>query len=117
MSDALLGTFNIDEEIKRFRPGDTEAGRRAETLIKADGLRVVLVTMLSGITLHEHTAPGPITIHALHGRFAVTFEDQERELGPGDLVSLASGVRHAVKTIEDGAFLLTIGWGPTSGKG
>ena len=112
MSDGLLGVFNLKAEIERFQPGDTEAGRRAETLIKADGLRVVLVTMRAGISLHEHVAPGPITIHALRGRFGVTFGNQEREIGPGDLVSLASGVRHAVKTHEDGAFLLTIGWGP-----
>jgi quercetin dioxygenase-like cupin family protein len=114
MSDGLLGVFNLDAEIERFQPGDTEAGRRAETLIKADGLRVVVVTMRAGISLHEHIAPGPITIHALRGRFVVTFGNQEREIGPGDLVSLESGIRHAVGTIEDGAFLLTIGWGPSA---
>lgn len=113
MTHALLGSFNIDEEIERFQPGDTAAGRRAETLIKTDGLRVVLVTMRSGISLHEHTAPGPITIHALHGRFSVSFESQDHELGPGDLLSLAADIPHAVKTLADGAFLLTIGWGPT----
>lgn len=112
MTDDLLGMFNIEHEIEQYLPTDTEAGRRAETLIKTDGLRVVQVTMLTGITLHEHTAPGPITIHAIRGRFVVTFENEERELGSGELLSLASGVRHAVRTIEDGAFLLTIGWGP-----
>ena len=69
MSDGLLGAYSIDTEIERFRPDDTGAGRRAETLIKVDGLRVVLVTMRAGISLHEHVAPGPITIHALRGRF------------------------------------------------
>jgi quercetin dioxygenase-like cupin family protein len=117
MNNALLGAFKIDDEIAKYRPDDNEAGRRAETLIKTDGLRVVLVTMLADITLHEHTAPGPITIHAIRGRFAVTFEGEERELGPGELVSLASGVKHAVRTVEEGAFLLTIGWGPTGGMG
>lgn len=116
MTTALLGAFNISDEIDRYRPADNEAGRRAETLVKTDGLRVVLVTMFAGISLHEHTAPGPITIHVLRGRFAVTFEGEERELGPGELVSLASGVRHAARTVEEGAFLLTIGWGPTAGK-
>ncbi len=116
MNNALLGAFKIDDEIAKYRPDDNEAGRRAETLIKTDGLRVVLVTMLADITLHEHTAPGPITIHAIRGRFAVTFEGEERELGPGELVSLASGVKHAVRTVEEGAFLLTIGWGPTAAK-
>jgi quercetin dioxygenase-like cupin family protein len=117
MNNALLGAFKIDDEIAKYRPDDNEAGRRAETLIKTDGLRVVLVTMLADITLHEHTAPGPITIHAIRGRFAVTFEGEERELGPGELVFLASGVKHEVRTVEEGAFLLTIGWGPTGGMG
>lgn len=112
MTDGFLGTFNIDERIEMFPPGDKVAGRWAETLVKADGLRVVLVTMRPGITLHEHSAPGPITIHALRGRFTVTFEDQERELGPGHLIALAAGVRHTVAAVEDGAFLLTIGWDP-----
>ncbi len=112
MTDGLLGAFNVDEEIERFPPGDTAAGRRAVTLVKSEGLRVVLVTMRAGITLHEHTAPGPITIHALRGRFVVTFADEEREVGPGDSISLSAGVRHAVNTLADGAFLLTIGCSP-----
>ena len=112
MNGGFLGAFNLDDEIARFPPGETAAGRRAETLIKADGLRVVLVTMRAGVSLHEHVAPGPITIQALRGRFTVTFAEQTRDLGPGDLLSLAGGVRHAVATVADGAFLLTIGWGP-----
>jgi len=111
MTGGFLGGFSIEEEIARYRPGDTKAGRRAETLIKADGLRVVLVTMRSGITLHEHTAPGPISIHALRGQFRLTFGDQARELGPGDLASLDTGIAHTVEALVDGAFLLTIGWG------
>jgi quercetin dioxygenase-like cupin family protein len=112
MTDNVLGMFNVDAEIERFQPGDTASGRRAETLIKTEGLRVVLVTMRSGITLHEHVAPGPITIHALRGRFTAAFEGEKRELGPGDVLSLAAGVRHAVEALAEGAFLLTIGWGP-----
>ena len=114
MTDGLLGSFNLNAEIERFHPGDTASGRRAETLIKTEGLRVVLVTMRAGISLHDHTAPGPITIHALTGRFTATYGDQERELSPGDVVSLAPGIMHAVKALEDGAFLLTIAWGAHS---
>ncbi len=112
MTGDLLGMFDIEQEIERYQPTDTAAGRRAETLIKTDGLRVVLVTMGSGITLHEHTAPGPITIHILRGRFEVSCADQMHEADPGDLITLASGVRHAVTALAAGAFLLTIGWGP-----
>lgn len=111
MSNALLGAFRLDDEIARFHPDTGTSGRRAETLIKTAGLRVVLVTMNAGAALHEHIAPGPITIHAIKGRFMVQVEGTPREVSTGDLVSIQSGVRHAVEAVEDGAFLLTIGAG------
>ena len=114
MSDDLLGMFNIEQEITRFQPTEATAGRRAETLMKSDGLRVVLITMQAGASLTEHAAPGPITIQAVHGRFAVTFDDKMRELGSGDLIALASDARHAVTALADGAFLLTIGRRPSA---
>jgi quercetin dioxygenase-like cupin family protein len=116
MTETVLGRFNLNDEIERFEPGETKSGRRAETLIKTDQLRVVLVTMLEGSHLQEHTAPGPITIHALRGRFAVQIEQDEQELGAGGLISIAPGVRHSVRSIEPGAFLLTIVW-PTGASG
>ena len=117
MTDALLGLFNLDDEITRFKPDEANvAGRRAETLIKNDRLRVVLMTMRSGITLHEHSAPGPITIHVLQGRFKVTYTGIVEELAQGGLISLDTGIRHEVETLDEGAFLLTIGWAPKSGS-
>ena len=53
-----IGAFTLAEEIERFQPGEAGSGRRAETLIKTDRLRVVLVTMRTGASLQEHTAPG-----------------------------------------------------------
>ncbi len=109
MSDHTLGTFAIDEEIERFQPAERGGGRRAEILIKVHGLRVVLVTMRQGIELHEHTAPGPISIQALRGRFTVEVDGEHRPLAAGSLIGIAAGVRHTVIADEDGAFLLTIG--------
>jgi quercetin dioxygenase-like cupin family protein len=117
MADPILGRFAVDDEIARFPPAETAAGRRAETLVKADGLRVVLVTMLAGAALHEHTAPGPITIHALRGRFAVDVGDETHELAPGGVIAVEAKARHAVRALADGAFLLTIGWPGPSQRG
>lgn len=110
VTDGVLGEFALAEEIERFPPDDGPAGRRAETVIKNDRLRVVLVTMRSGAELHEHTAPGPITIHALRGRFAVGVGGEERDLPAGSLIAVAAGARHTVRALDDGAFLLTIAW-------
>lgn len=102
--------IDLSAEIERLAPGTTAAGRRAETLLKEDRLRVVLVTMLAGKQLDEHTAPGPITIQTLRGRMTVSAGEETWDLGPGALIALDAGVRHAVRAAEDGAFLLTIVW-------
>lgn len=106
----VLGTFDLAAEIDRFQPGDGASGRRAETLVKTDRLRLVLVTMRAGATLAEHTAPGPVTIQPVRGRFVVTAAAREDELGAGQLIALAAGVHHTVRAIDGGAFLLTIAW-------
>jgi hypothetical protein len=37
-------------------------------------------------------------------------DGDEREISDGMLVALDAQTRHAVRALEDGAFLLTIGW-------
>lgn len=104
-----LTTVDLWEEAARCPPHE-ESGRRAETLLKTPDLRVVLVTMRAGGELAEHTAPGTITVQALQGRFLFSTAEAEQELAPGTLVSVAGGVRHAVRCLEQGAFLLTLAW-------
>ena len=102
--------IRLDDEIQRMNPDLNSAGRRAETLVKSDQIRVVLVTMQAEAVLNSHCAPGPITIHALSGRFDVHVGAETSPLGPGELVAIEPRVRHDVAAIEAGAFLLTIGW-------
>lgn len=110
-ADAVLNQCSLADEIERLTPSqDDESGRRAEILVKENDLRVTLVTMRAGIHLAEHTAPVSISIQALKGRMDVEYEGGSATLGPGDFISLRQGVKHSVRAIEDGAFLLTLGW-------
>lgn len=101
--------FDLNVEIERYPP-NVPSGRRSETLLKTPSLRVVLVTMRAGTELHDHVAPGPITLQPLQGRFMLILEGGEREVAVGTLMTLEGDTRHAVRAIEDGAFLLTIAW-------
>lgn len=114
MSEPLTGmqsyeTFNLREVISQYPPDPNSAARhRAEILVKSDTVRVVLVTAVSGGGLHEHSAPGPITIHVIEGSFAVTVDGQRQTLSDDEVMIMAPGVQHAVECVDDGAFLLTI---------
>lgn len=108
--ERILGLHTLITEIERYEPGTSKSGRRAETLIKTDDLRVVLVTMQADAMLQEHLSPGTITIQALTGRFAVGVGDDEMLVDAGSLLTLAAGVSHSVRATEPGAFLLTIAW-------
>jgi quercetin dioxygenase-like cupin family protein len=105
-----LTVIGLNGEIGRLSPAETPAGRRAETLVHTDQLRVVLVTMRAGAKLDSHCAPGPITIHALTGGFTVHVGPDAFRVDPGHLLALDPRVRHDVEAVAAGAFLLTIGW-------
>ena len=108
-SNPLYQVVNLTDVIQEFPPDpNTEARHRAEILVKSDTLRVVLVTALTEGRLHEHSAPGPITVHVLSGRFTLTIDGEPNEMGAGELAIVAPGVRHAVDCVDNGAFLLTI---------
>lgn len=101
--------FNLDDISERFPPDPESVARhRAEILVKSDTLRIVLMTALKGAILHEHSAPGPITVQPLEGKFTFTIDGEPRQLGVGEIAVVAPGIRHAVHCDEDGAFLLTI---------
>ena len=107
---AHLTVIGLDDKIERLSPTGTPAGRRAETLVKSDQIRVVLVTMKAGAKLDSHCAPGPITIHALTGSFTVHVGPDAFQIDPGHLLAIEPRVRHDVEAVDAGAFLLTIGW-------
>ncbi len=107
--DRIYGTFDLAKVVDEFPPDPNSASlRRAEILVKTDTLRVVLVTMLKDGRMHDHSAPGPITIQVLRGKMNVTWDGGSQQLGAGEMVAMAPGVVHGVEGIEEGAFLLTI---------
>lgn len=113
MTEPILGQFDLAADIARLAPGEAKSKRRAEILIKNDRFRVLLMTMLAGAELQEHSAQGPVMIQGLQGELVVTLEGQERPLLPGTLIVLDNEVKHSVRAITDGALLLTIGWDPS----
>lgn len=99
------------EKLKRAASWRRESGRSAETLVKYNEFRIVLVRMKPGSYMSQHKAEGPISIHAIQGKVRVHLsEDRMEDLAPGDLLTLDRCLEHDVEAMEESAFLLTIAW-------
>lgn len=104
--------FDLGAELERLR-GEDASGRgerNARTLVHEPDFRVVLIALKAGGKLEEHRAPARISIHALAGRLRVRLPEETAELSAGHLLALEADVPHEVEAVEEGAFLLTIGW-------
>lgn len=94
-----------------------EHGRSGRTLVKDGPLRLTVIAVAPGGVLPAHsTDGGPITIHVLDGAILVEALGRDYPLGTGDLVALAPGVEHSVRSASGGVFLLTVVHEPSAGS-
>ena len=103
--------FDLEAEIceaESLKPWSS--ARHSKMLVKNDDLRVVLFTMESGATLKEHYANGSITVQVLRGEIRFSAQDHDHSLRTGEMLTLGPSIRHAVESVGDSAFLLTISW-------
>lgn len=105
---------NIGDELEKLKQApswERESGRSAETLVKYEEFRIVLVRMKPGSYMSHHKAEGPISIQAVRGKIRVHLPgDAMEDLKPGDLLTLDRCLEHDVEALEESAFLLTIAW-------
>jgi hypothetical protein len=61
-------SFDLNAEIERLRGENAwQGGRNSKTLAKHPDFRVVLAVLKSNARLHEHKAPGRISVRAIAG--------------------------------------------------
>lgn len=80
----------------------------SRTVLKAEGVRLVLFAFDEGQELTEHTAAVPVLVQALDGRLLVTAAGREVELRPGGILHFGSRLPHAVLALEPSRMLLTM---------
>ena len=102
--------FQIDEQVERLKqePAWRSGSRNAITLTKEPTLRLVLMLLGKGTTLHEHQAAGPLTLHVLSGLVSFRTADGTEQVQPGEVVVLEAAVEHEVEALEESACLLSL---------
>jgi quercetin dioxygenase-like cupin family protein len=80
----------------------------SRTVLKAEGVRLVLFAFDEGQELTEHTAAMPVLLQVLTGRLRITAAGRSVELAPGGVVHLGTRLPHAVLALEPSRLLLTM---------
>lgn len=113
LTASTVRSFTLPEMAHQLMTEDAfqTEGRNALTLARGNDLTVVLMVLKAQSELHEHQAPGPITVTTLSGRltFSSATQSEPLELRTGDAAVCAAHLAHRVKALEDSAFLLVIG--------
>jgi quercetin dioxygenase-like cupin family protein len=80
----------------------------SRTVLKAEGVRLVLFSFDAGQELSEHTAAMPVLLQVLDGRLTVSAGGRSVELVPGGVIHLPSRLPHTVLAGEPSRLLLTM---------
>jgi quercetin dioxygenase-like cupin family protein len=83
-------------------------GRSARTLVKEGPLRLTLIQLAPGGSMAAHTAAGPVTMHVIEGEITFSALSRDYVVKAGDILVMAPGVEHAVRSAAGGVFLLTV---------
>lgn len=87
------------------------SGKNARTLALSEEMSVVLTVVREGMEIHEHKAPGPVTLVGISGRVSLsrTGHHEPIMIESGSGASMSAGVRHSVKAEQPSSFLIIIG--------
>ena len=103
--------FDIARELQQLhREAGWNSGQNAKTLVKYNGLRVVLVALKTRSRIPEHHTERQISIQTVVGHIQIRAQGRTFELRAGGVLALDQGLPHDVEALEESAFLLTIAW-------
>jgi quercetin dioxygenase-like cupin family protein len=80
----------------------------SRTVMRAEGLRIVLFAFDTGQELTEHTAAVPVLLQLAEGRMTVTADGRTVDLLPGGLIHLGTRLPHALKALEPSTLVLSM---------
>lgn len=80
----------------------------SRTVLRAEGVRLVLFGFDEGEVLTEHTAAMPVLLESLEGRMEITGGDETTVLEPGDVIHFDTRLPHSVTALTPSKLLLTM---------
>ncbi len=92
----------------RSEPGAGEGGHRQEVLYRHGPVTIALFAFDRFTSMPEHAVTGVVSMQVLRGLLKITAEEQVHEMGPGQMLVLAPGLKHAVAALDESEMLVTV---------
>ena len=80
----------------------------SHALFKTQKLELIRLVLPSGKGMPEHAVPGAVTIQCLEGAIELDAHQTTQTIHAGELVYIAGGEPHALRSTEAASVLLTI---------
>jgi quercetin dioxygenase-like cupin family protein len=108
--DSSILALKIGDETKRLKrePEWISGKENGITLAKYPHMRVVLVALRKGKSMHGHEVRGPLTLYVVSGKVVFTAEESGCQLRAREIVTLRKNVSHEVYAATNAVILLTI---------
>jgi quercetin dioxygenase-like cupin family protein len=104
MTESLMTDLADFATLVEIQPESTVS----RTVLKAEGMRIVVFAFDAGQILTEHTAAMPVLLQTLSGHLRVTADGRTVDVRPGDVVHLTTRLPHAVEAMEPSKLALTM---------
>lgn len=92
----------LQEQANYTKPGTTR-----KSLVKDEQVQFSLVCLTAGTEIPEHVASRNVSVTVIEGRGILTLEGREITLQPGVFVYMPAKTPHALRALENLAFLHT----------
>jgi quercetin dioxygenase-like cupin family protein len=89
-------------------------GRNAQTVLKQGALRMTLIAVAANGNIPSHKTDATVAVHILRGSAQLHVGGQQYTVGTGELLVIAAGREHDVRSHEGALLLLTVVEDPTS---
>jgi quercetin dioxygenase-like cupin family protein len=101
-------SLNVIDEAERLKrkPEWFSGDRLAESLVKNDGLNILLMVLKKGARLPEHRTKGPIAVQVLSGSIRFGTAKRSEDLSQGTLAALDREIVHELEALEESIVLL-----------
>lgn len=108
--NAPILALHVEEEVRRLKaePEWKSGSEDGITLAKYPHMRVVLVALRKGKSMHEHKVKGPMSLFVVSGKISLIVGHSELQLRKKGLFTLRKAILHDVRALVDSVIMLTI---------